>query len=193
MGRTLCKGGEEVNDLEILRKCFVAFIDGLWWGLRDNTGALSMYEGYSGGFRQMGKEIAEISGGSGPERAAEIAGSIFRAIGLIVEVNRKEIQVKACPIWSRILERGLEFSFHVEEICWMPLLEGISDVIGAKPVLENSLRLVHIENNKIEYKKMKAKKAKESGAITKEEFDKQIGILNESLDSAKKYGHYRFE
>jgi hypothetical protein len=182
-----------MNDLEVLRNGFVAFIDGLWWGLRDNTGALSMYEGYSGGFRQMGKEIAQASGGKGPERAAEIAGTIFRAIGVDIEVNKKDIQVKACPIWNRILERGLEFSFHVEEICWMPLLKGISDITGGKPVLENSLRLIHIENNKIEYKKAKAKKAKESGAITQKEFDRQIGILNESLDRAQKYGHYRFE
>jgi hypothetical protein len=193
MGRAICKGGEEMSDLEILRKGFVAFIDGLWWGLRDNTGALSMYEGYSGGFRQMGKEIAEISGGKGPEKSAEIAGSILRAIGLDIEVNKKEIRVKSCPIWNRILERGLEFSFHVEEICWMPLLKGISEVTGATPAAENSLRLIHIENSKIEYKKVKAKKAYESKDISKDEFDKQIGILNESLERAQRHGHYRFE
>ena len=182
-----------MNDLEILRKGFVAFIDGLWWGLRDNTGALSMYEGYSSGFRQMGKEIAEAIGGKGPEKSAEIAGSILRAIGLDIEVNKKEIHVNACPIWNRILERGLEYSFHVEEICWMPLLEGIGEVTRARPVTEDSLRLVHIENAKIEYKKTKAKKTYESGSITKEEFDRQIGILNKSLESAQKQGHYRFE
>jgi hypothetical protein len=182
-----------MSDLEILQKSFVAFIDGLWWGLRDNTGALSMYDGYMGGFKQMGKEIAERTGGKGPERAAEIAGSIFKAIGLDVEVIQKDIQVKACPIWNRILERGLEFSFHIEEICWMPLLKGISEVTRTKPVLINSLRLIHIENSKIEHKKAKAKKARESGAITQDEFDRQIGILNESLSSTQKYGHYRFE
>jgi hypothetical protein len=193
MGRALWKGGGEMSDLEILQKSFVAFIDGLWWGLRDNTGALSMYDGYSGGFRQIGKEIAEITGGKGPERAAEIAGSIFKSIGLDVEVNQRDIQVKACPIWNRILERGLEFSFHIEEICWMPLLRGISEVTRTKPVLINSLRLIHIENSKIEHKKAKAEKARESGAITQDEFDRQIGILNKSPKGTQKYGHYRFE
>jgi hypothetical protein len=82
MGTALYEGGQEMSEIDILRKGFVAFIDGLWWGLRDNTGALSMYEGYSGGFRQMGKEVAETVGGKGPERASEIAGEILRAIGL---------------------------------------------------------------------------------------------------------------
>ncbi|RDE12992.1 MAG: hypothetical protein C4K48_09295 [Candidatus Thorarchaeota archaeon] len=182
-----------MNDLEILRKAFVAFIDGLWWGLRDNTGALSMYEGYSGGFRQMGKEIAKASGGRGPEKSAEITGSVFRAIGMDIEVNERDVFVKACPIWNRILERGLEFSFHVEEICWMPLLEGIGEVTKATPVAESSLRLIHIENTKIEYKKEKARTALERGDSTKAEYEKQIGVLDKTLESAKKYGHYRFE
>ena len=51
-----------MTDLDVLRTGFVAFIDGLWWGLRENTGPLSMYEGYGNGFKQMGKEIAEAKG-----------------------------------------------------------------------------------------------------------------------------------
>ncbi len=182
-----------MNDLEILRMGFVAFIDGLWWGLRDNTGALSMYEGYSGGFRQMGKEIAKAGGGRGPEKSAEIAGSAFRAIGLDIEVSNRDVFMKVCPIWNRILERGLEFSFHIEEICWMPLLEGICEVTKATPVAESSLRLIHIENTKMEYKKEKARRAMERGDITKAEYEKQIGMLDKTLESTKKYGHYRFE
>ncbi|MDH4212603.1 MAG: hypothetical protein OEV85_01680 [Candidatus Thorarchaeota archaeon] len=182
-----------MNDLEILRKGFVAFIDGLWWGLRDNTGALSMYEGYSGGFRQMGEEIAESIGGKGPEKAVEIAAEILRAIGLDVETYKKEIIVKSCPIWNRILERGLEFSFHVEEICWMPLLKGIGEQTGATPIFNTSLRLIHIENAKVDYKKARAKAAFEKGDISKKDYDKQIDILEKSLESTGKYGCYRFE
>ena len=182
-----------MNDLDILRKSFVAFIDGLWWGLRDNTGALSMYEGYSGGFNQIGKEIAEITGGKGSENAAEIAGKIFGAMGLDVEIATNEIIIKSCPIWNRILERGLEFSFHVEEICWMPLLEGIGEKTGAAPIFDSSLRLIHIEHTKIDHKKARAKIALEKGDISKEDYDKQIVILEKSLESTEKYGHYRFE
>jgi len=182
-----------MNDLEILRKGFVAFIDGLWWGLRDNTGALSMYEGYSGGFRQMGKEIAEMIGGKGPEKAAEIGAEILQAIGLNVETIKKGIIIKSCPVWNRILERGLEFSFHVEEICWMPLLEGIGEITNSKPIFDTSLRLIHIENKKVEYKKARTKAAFEKGNITEEDFDKQIVILEKSLESIAKHGQYRFE
>ncbi|MBN2229263.1 MAG: hypothetical protein JW779_06675 [Candidatus Thorarchaeota archaeon] len=182
-----------MSDLEILQKGFVSFIDGLWWGLRNNTGPLSMYEGYSGGFKQMGSEAAETFDGKGPEKAAEIAGSVLRAIGLDIEVKDKELYIKRCPIWNRILERGLEFSFHVEEICWMPLLEGIGEKTGTKPVFDTSLRLLHIESAKIEYKKSKAKKALESGKITKEEYNNQIVMLEKSVEDIAKHGHYLFE
>jgi len=126
-------------------------------------------------------------------KAAEIAGKIFGAMGLDVEVAKNEIIIKSCPIWNRILERGLEFSFHVEEICWMPLLEGIGERIGATPIFDSSLRLIHIEHTKIDHKKARAKIAFEKGDISKEDYDKQIVILEKSLESTAKYGHYRFE
>jgi hypothetical protein len=179
-------------ELDILRKGFVAFLDGLWWGLRDNTGALSMYEGYSGGFRQMGLEAAEEIGGKGPEAAASIAGQVMEAIGLAVEVSGKSVIVESCPIWNRILERGLEFSFHIEEICWKPLLEGIGEKTGATPVLESSLRLAHIARAKTEYKIGKANAAFEKGKISKEERDKQIHNLQSGLDKTTKTGRYTF-
>ena len=48
-----------MSELEILRNGFIAFLDGLWWSLRNTVGALSMYEGYIGGFKQLGQEAAE--------------------------------------------------------------------------------------------------------------------------------------
>ena len=93
-----------MSELETLRTGFVALLDGLWWGLRENTGPLSMYEGYARGFKQMGLEIAEKSGGKGALAAAEIAGQLFSAIGLDVAVEEKTIIVKKCPVWNRILE-----------------------------------------------------------------------------------------
>ncbi|MFW9767520.1 MAG: hypothetical protein ACFFF9_08520 [Candidatus Thorarchaeota archaeon] len=182
-----------MNDLNILRTSFVALLDGLWWGLRDNTGPLSMYEGYARGFKQMGLEIAEMAGGKGAIAAAEIAGKMFSAIGLDVDVDEKEIIVKKCPVLNRIQERGLEFAFHVEEICWMPMLEGIGEKTGAKPEMEISLRLAQLEAAKISYKKGKAKTALERGSITKEQYDKEIVMLDESLEKAPTFGHYRFK
>jgi hypothetical protein len=182
-----------MNELETLRTSFVAFVDGLWWGLRDNTGPLSMYEGYARGFNQMGLEVAEREGGKGAEKAAEIAGKLFTAIGLDIAVDEKSIIVKKCPVWNRILERGLEFAFHVEEICWMPMLEGIGEKTGAKPEMETSLRLAHIAAAKFHYKKAKAKTALDKGQITKEEYDKEIVMLDKGIENAPTLGLYRFK
>ncbi|TFG30539.1 hypothetical protein EU528_08160 [Candidatus Thorarchaeota archaeon] len=182
-----------MTDLEILRTAFVALIDGFWWGLRENTGPLSMYEGYSSGFKQMGEEIAEKSGGKGPEDAAKIAGKLFEALGLEVSVQVKTIMVKKCPFLDRILERGLEFAFHLEEICWMPMLEGIGEKVGATPEMITALRLIHIERAKVDYKKGKTKMALDSGKITEKEYDKEIAKLDQSLKVIPKFGQYVFK
>ncbi|MGY5880321.1 MAG: hypothetical protein RTV31_08720 [Candidatus Thorarchaeota archaeon] len=182
-----------MTDFDILKTGFVAFIDGLWWGLRGNTGPLSMYEGYSGGFKQMGEEIAEKFGGKGPEDAAKIAGQIFEAIGLEISVQVKTIMVKKCPVMDRIIERGLEFAFHVEEICWMPMLEGIGEKVGATPEMVTALRLTHIESAKVEYKKGKAKKALDGGQITEQEYNKEVAKLDQGLTVIPKFGQYVFK
>jgi hypothetical protein len=181
-----------MSELETLRTGFVALLDGLWWGLRENTGPLSMYEGYARGFKQMGLEIAEKSGGKGALAAAEIAGQLFSSIGLDVAVEEKTIIVKKCPVWNRILERGLEYAFHVEEICWMPMLEGIGEKIGAKPEMESALRLAHIQGAKFHRQKSKAKRALDKGQITKEEYDKEIVMLDNSIQNVPTLGRYRF-
>ena len=182
-----------MSELETLQTSFIALLDGLWWGLRDNTGPLSMYEGYARGFKQMGLEIAEKNGGSGSLAAAEIAGQLFSAIGLDVTVDEKTIIVKKCPVWNRILERGLEYAFHVDEICWMPMLEGIGEKTGAKPEMESALRLAHIENVKFHYKKGKVKAALDKGQITQEEYDKEIVMLDKSIENTQTLGLYRFK
>jgi hypothetical protein len=182
-----------MNDLDTLRTSFVAFIDGLWWGLRDHTGPLSMYEGYKQGFKQVGLEMAEKVGGKGAEAAAEIAGKLFGAIGLDVSVDGAAITVKRCPIWNRILKRGLEYAFHIEEICWIPMLEGIGERTGAKPEMVSALRLVHIEREKIERKKSKAKSALDKDRISRDEYDKQIVMLDQTLKDTPTVGKYQFK
>ena len=182
-----------MSDLEILRKGFVAFLDGLWWGLRDNVGPLSMYEGYAEGFRRLGNEAAEKSGGKGPDSAANVATDVFRAIGLEIEQNGSEIIIKSCPIWDRILERGLEYSFHVEEICWKPMLDGIGEKMGVKSRLQSSLRLAHLSRVKIEYKKGKAKASLDTGTLEKSEFDLQMTALEQDMTEVPEFGRYHFK
>jgi hypothetical protein len=182
-----------MTDFDILQTGFIAFIDGLWWGLRENTGPLSMYEGYAGGFKQMGEEIAEKIGGKGPEDAAKIAGQIFEALGLEVSIQVKTIMIKKCPVLDRIIERGLEFAFHIEEICWMPLLEGVGEKVGAKPEMVTALRLIHNDKAKVEYKKDKAKTALDNGQHTESEYNMEIAKLDQSLKVIPKFGQYVFK
>lgn len=182
-----------MGNLETLRTSFIALLDGLWWGLRGNTGPLSMYEGYARGFQQMGLEVAEKAGGKGALAAAKIAGQLFDAIGLDVAVDENTITVKKCPVLYRILERGLEYAFHIEEICWMPMLEGIGEKTGAKPEMDSALRLVHNAMASAEYKKGKAKAALDKGQITNEEYDKEIVMLEQRIENAPKFGLYRFK
>ncbi|MFW9804175.1 MAG: hypothetical protein ACFFFC_16055 [Candidatus Thorarchaeota archaeon] len=182
-----------MNELDILRKGFIAFLDGLWWGLCENVGPLSMYEGYASGFRLMGAEKAKADGAKGPEAAAKTAVELFSSIGLDVSLNGKEILVNSCPMWNRILEKGLEYAFHVEEICWKPMLEGIAEESGAKPVVESALRLIHLERAKSEYKKKKAKDAVDKGNISKEEYETRVEAIHRIQGKITSKGRYRFE
>jgi len=182
-----------MTELDTLRKGIVSLLDGMWWALRDSVGALSMHEGYSGGFKQMGADFAESIGDRGAEGAAKMAADLFAAIGLDVERDGKAVLVKSCPVWNRILERGLEYAFHVEEICWKPMLEGIGEKAGARPVVESSLRITHLERVRLNHKKGKAKAALEKGEISKKDYETQIESFEESLQQIPSQGHYRFE
>ncbi|MFO7835027.1 MAG: hypothetical protein R6V83_00080 [Candidatus Thorarchaeota archaeon] len=181
-----------MSELEKLQQAFTSFLDGLWWGLRDNVGALSMYEGYANGFELIGKQAAQEQGTKGPEEAAALAADIMRAIGLNLEVDGSEIHVSSCPIWERVHERGLEYSFHIEEICWKPLLEAIAEEAGTKAIIDSSLRLIYVNRGKIEYKRSKLQKKLEKGSISKKEHDEALAQLDKALDSVPKKGHYRF-
>ncbi len=182
-----------MTELDTLRRGVISLIDGMWWALRDSVGALSMHEGYSGGFKQMGAEFAERIGNKGAEGAAEMAADLFAAIGLDVERDGKAVIVKSCPVWNRILERGLEYAFHIEEICWKPMLEGIGEKAGARPIVESSLRIAHLERVRFDYKKGKAKAALEKGKISNKEYESRIASLEERLQQIPSQGLYRFE
>jgi len=182
-----------MTELDIIRKGFIAFLDGLWWSLRNTVGALSMYEGYMGGFKQLGLEAADRAGAKGPEAAARTAAETLRAIGLDVEQKGKEIEIRSCPLWNRIIQRGLEYAFHIEEICYTPLLTGIGEKAGAKPVLIASLRTAHLEKAKLQYKLENAKSSLDKGQISQAEYNKQRDMLEQSMAKLPKTGRYRFE
>ncbi|MBD3159015.1 MAG: hypothetical protein GF309_09525 [Candidatus Lokiarchaeota archaeon] len=181
-----------MSDLDRLQEVFTVFLDGLWWGLRDNVGALSMYEGYSNGFRLIGVQAAQDQGVKGVEEATALAANIMKAIGLNLEVEGSEIRVDSCPIWDRIKEQGLEYSFHIEEICWKPLLEAIAEEAGVKAFVDSSLRQIHVKRGKIEYKRSKLQRKLEEGSIAQKEHDEALAQLDKQLDSIPEKGRYRF-
>ncbi len=182
-----------MTELDTLRMSLVAFLDGLWWGLRDNVGALSMYEGYANGFRQIGREAAERVGERGPAAAARVAADVMRAMGLEVTQDANRVVIHSCPLWKRVLERGLEYAFHIEEICWMPLLRGIGERLGATPVCESDLRTAHLERAKIEYKIRRLEQDMERGKIQRDDFQRQKESLMDSMSRVPKTGVYRFD
>ncbi len=182
-----------MDELTTVRNSFVAFIDGLWWGLRDNVGALSMYEGYANGFKQIGREISKQSDGKGAEGAAHAAATLMRALGLEAESDGTEIIVKECPFWNRIVEQGLEYSFHIEEICWMPLLKGIGENFGVTPTMKSSLRLNYVARGKNEYKKSKVSKALKAGKVSKDGYEKTIEELDRNMKDIPEYGRYQYK
>lgn len=182
-----------MTDLEILRQSFVAFCDGLWWGLRDNVGPLSMHEGYMRGFRQIGLEAADRRGGKGAENAAKVATEVLGAIGLTVKQEGRTVIVDSCPLWNRIIERGLEYAFHIEEICWIPMLSAIAEKTGSKVFCDSSLRAIHLEREKVRYRMEKAKAALDAGKMSKSEYQKQRDMLEKSTSQLPSHGLYRFE
>ncbi len=180
-------------ELDTLRQSFIAFLDGLWWGLRDNVGALSMYEGYSNGFRQMGREAAERVKEKGPRAAAHVAVDVMRAIGLEVMQEDNRVVIHSCPLWERVLKRGLEYAFHIEEICWMPLLRGIGEILGATPACESDLRTSYLERAKSEYKIKRLEQDVARGKIRQEEFQRQRAAMVADMEHVPKTGVYRFD
>ena len=59
--------------------------------------------------------------------------------------------------------------------------------------MENSLRFAHLQSAKFAYKKEKAKKALDKGQITKEQYDKEIVMLDQGIENAPTLGKYNFK
>jgi hypothetical protein len=72
------------------------------------------------------------------------------------------------------------------------MLEGIGEKTGTSVVVESSLRISHVNRSKFEYKMKKIKSAFDKGAITKDEYEKQLAILEETLKGLPTTGRYRF-
>ncbi|MFX1565224.1 MAG: hypothetical protein ACFFCH_04475 [Promethearchaeota archaeon] len=151
-----------MDQFKALQEFIVAWMDELWWSMRDRVGALSMIESLQNAWHAAGKKVGELGKAEGLDivKTTETAHSMF---GRTVTVNNDTILVTACPIWDRILAGQLEYALRCEDFICAPYLIGIKEALGAKDAtVETNLRLAHVARVKIEYK---LKKLKTSGSI----------------------------
>jgi len=127
-------------------------MDELWWSMRDRVGALSMIECLANSWQAAGREVGEMlrREGASPSDAARL---ILEMLGKKVDSGGDTLQVSSCPLWDRILEKGLEYAFRCEEFACTPLMKGLVETLGGKDAkVELSLRQVHVERAKLKYK-----------------------------------------
>ena len=173
---------KRMEALPSLQKFVVAWMDELWWSMRDRVGALSIIECLQNSWRTGGREIGMLAKQQGLPAATAVE-SVLSMLGREVQRQDDTIRVLACPLWNRIKERGLEYAFHCEEFASAPLLAGLKDALGLREVkVETSLRLAYLDRAKLEYKLSQLKAAASGDAGAK----KQRAELEEQLKQLPK-------
>ncbi|MFX1474607.1 MAG: hypothetical protein ACFFCO_03885 [Promethearchaeota archaeon] len=167
-----------MDSLSALQKFFTSWMDQLWWSMRDRVGALSMIECWVESWHAASLEIGKLAraDGSAPQEAT---AKTLETLGKTVQVEGNTLRVTQCPIWAQIKERGLEYAYRCEEFACTPLLDGLKDAIGAtETTVETSLRLMHIEQARLEYKLSKLGKAATSDSkAQREKLEKELKQL----------------
>ncbi len=171
-----------MDQFKTLQKFIVAWMDELWWSLRDRVGALSMIESLQNSWQAAGKKVGEIGKTEGLSiiKTVETAHSMF---GRTVHVKNNTVLVTTCPIWDRIQTGQLEYGLRCEEFICAPFLTGIKDALGAKEAnVETNLRLAHVSRIRLEYKLKKIQTAKSADSKVQAqiaELGKQLNHLPE--------------
>jgi hypothetical protein len=169
-----------MDQFKTLQEFIVAWMDELWWSLRDRVGALSMIESLQNSWQAAGKKVGEIGKAEGLNliKTTEIAHTM---IGRTVQVKNDTVNVSTCPIWEQILAGQLEYGLRCEEFICAPYLNGIKDALGGKEAtVETNLRLAHVARARLEYKLKKLQTAKSVDSKVKaqiSELEKQLRQL----------------
>jgi hypothetical protein len=169
-----------MDQFKTLQEFIVAWMDELWWSLRDRVGALSMIESLQNSWQAAGNKVGEIGKAEGLNlnKTVEIAHTM---IGRTVQVKNDTVNVTTCPIWERIKEGQLEYGLRCEEFICAPYLHGIKDALGGKEAtVETNLRLAHVARARLEYKLKKLQSAKRTDSKVKAqiaELEKQLRQL----------------
>jgi len=170
-----------MDSLKTLQKFVVTWMDELWWSMRDRVGALSMIECLSNSWQAAGREFGELARNNGLT-SVETTAKILSILGRNATVEDGTVKVTKCPLWDRIREGKLEYAFKCEDFTCAPFLAGIKEGIGAKKTaVKTSMRLLHVEQARLEYKISKLESVGASDSAVKAQLadlEKQLEILS---------------
>lgn len=172
LGHKPVRMDELMDALNMLQKFFVTWMDELWWSMRDRVGALSIIECLENSWQAAGRKIGELTRSNGLE-PVEATAKTLSILGRKATVQNGTVQVINCPLWERIREGKLEYGYKCEEFTCTPLLAGLKEGLEAeKMTVETSLRLIHVERARLEYKISKLKSADISDSAVKSQLSK---------------------
>ncbi len=169
-----------MDQFKTLQEFITAWMDELWWSMRDRVGALSIIESLQNSWQAAGRKVGKLAKAEGMNilKTVETGNAMF---GRSVKTTKDKVIVTTCPIWDRILKGNLGYGLRCEEFICAPYLTGIKDTLGAKEAMvETNLRLNHVARARLEYKFSKLKGANSSDAKTKTqiaELEKQLSQL----------------
>ena len=171
-----------MDQFKTLQQFIVAWMDELWYSLRDRVGALSMIESLQNSWKSAGQKVGEFAKAEGLSITQTVKVG-HQMLGRPATTEGKTVTTTSCPFWDRILAGNLEYGLRCEEFICAPYITGMKEALGAKEVIvETNLRLAHIKRANLEYKLSKLKSAKsEDPSIKKEQQN-----LQEQLDQLPK-------
>ena len=169
-----------MDQFKTLQNFIVAWMDELWWSMRDRVGALSMIESLQNSWQAAGRKVGEIGKAEGLNIIKTVESG-HSMLGRTVNVKNNTLFVTTCPFWDKMLAGQLEYGLRCEEFICAPYLNGIKEAFGAKEAtVETNLRLAHVTRARIEYKlrKLKAVKGSDSKIQAQvSELEKQLSQL----------------
>jgi len=159
-GMKINREGQTMDQFKTLQEFIVAWMDELWWSLRDRVGALSMIESLQNSWQAAGRKVGEMGKAEGLD-IIKTTETAHKVLGRTVSTKDNTVLVTTCPFWNRIQAGELEYALRCEEFVCAPYLTGIKDALGAKDaVVETNLRLAYIARSRLEYKLKKLQTAK---------------------------------
>ncbi len=166
-----------MDQLKTLQEFIVAWMDELWWSMRDRVGALSIIESLQNSWNAAGNKVGKLAKTEGLDivKAVEFAHTI---LGRTTKVQDSTVLVTMCPFWNQILAGQLEYGLRCEEFICAPFLTGIKEGIGGiETTVETNLRLAYVARARLEHKLEKLKVAD----ISEPKVNAQIADLEKQL------------